>query len=229
MNPALEGVEPAPFTPETSPLEVIGWAIQTYPDLTMPSAFNLNGVVLLDFAARAGYQGKVLFVDTGYHFPETLKTRDALAARYPQLEFKTLNAHLPDTAQYLEDVEGCCAAHKVGPLNDYLEQTGPSALLNARSREQASTRAEINFVEIGQLTKGRRTRINPLAFYTREMLESYALERGLPVNPLYWDGFLSVGCWPCTRAVRPGEDARAGRWAGKGKVECGLWVGDKAV
>ena len=224
MNAASDGAELASFTPETSPLEIIGWAVQTYPDLTLPSAFNLNGVVLLDFAARAGYRGQVLFVDTGYHFPETLGTRDALAERYPQLEFVTLSANLPDTAQYLEDVDGCCAVRKVGPLNNYLEQSGPSALLNARSREQASTRAEISFVEAG-----KRTRINPLAFYTREMLEAYALEHALPVNPLYWDGFLSVGCWPCTRAVRPGEDARAGRWAGKGKVECGLWVGEKAV
>ncbi len=212
------------FTPQTHPTEIITWALETYPDLTMPSAFNLGGVVLLDLAARAGYTGKVLFVDTGYHFPETLKTRDALTQRYPQLEFVTLSANLPDTAQYLEDVDGCCAVRKVGPLNDYLEQTGPSALLNARSREQADTRAEINFVETS-----KRTRINPLAHWTREMLESYALEQKLPVNPLYWDGFLSVGCWPCTRAVRPDEDARAGRWAGKGKVECGLWVGDKAV
>jgi len=224
MNTALDSAESALFTPETSPLKVIAWAMQTYPDLTMPSAFNLNGVVLLDLAARAGYQGQVLFVDTGYHFPETLQTRDALAQRCPKFEFVTLSASLPDTAQYLEDVDGCCAARKVGPLNLYLEQTGPSALLNARSREQASTRAEISFVEAG-----KRTRINPLAHWTRDMLESYALEHALPVNPLYWDGFLSVGCWPCTRAVRPGEDARAGRWAGKGKVECGLWVGDKAV
>ncbi len=229
MNIHVGSIKLAPFTPETSPLEIIEWAIKTYPDLTLPSAFNLNGVVLLDLAARAGYRGKVLFVDTGYHFPETLKTRDALAQRYPQLEFVTLNAKLPDTAQYLEDVDGCCAVRKVGPLNDYLEQTGPSALLNARSRKQASTRAEISFVEAGQVTTGRRTRINPLAHWTREMLEAYALEHQLSVNPLYWDGFLSVGCWPCTRAVRPGEDARAGRWAGKGKVECGLWVGEKAV
>jgi len=224
MNAALDSLKPVLFSPETSPLEVITWALETYPDIAMPSAFNLNGVVLLDFAARAGYWGQVLFVDTGYHFPETLKTRDALAQRYRQLEFVTLSADLPDTAQYLEDVDGCCAARKVGPLNQYLEQTGPSALLNARSREQARTRAEIPFVEVG-----KRVRVNPLAYYTRDMLETYALERELPVNPLYWDGFLSVGCWPCTRAVRPGEDARAGRWAGKGKVECGLWVGEKAV
>ena len=110
---------------------------------------------------------------------------------------------------------------KVAPLQNYLRERGPSALLNARSRDQAATRADIPFVEDG----GSRRKINPLAFWTREMLEAYAAERDLPVNPLYADGFLSIGCWPCTRAVRPGEDARAGRWAGQGKTECGLWEG----
>lgn len=216
------------FAPDTDPLDVIGWALSTYPDLRMPSAFNLNGVVLLDLAARAGYRGEVVFVDTGYHFPETLATRDRLAVRYPQMTFVTLNAGAgPEDGQtppdlYASDPDACCAVRKVAPLQAYLREKAPSALLNARSRDQASTRADIPFVEAG----GARVKINPLAHWTRERLEAYAAEHGLPVNPLYFDGFLSVGCWTCTRAVRPGEDARAGRWAGKGKTECGLWAGD---
>lgn len=216
------------FNEGTDPLDVIGWALRTHPDLTMPSAFNLNGVVLLDLAAKAGYTGEVVFVDTGYHFPETLATRDRLAAHYPELSFVTLNAGAsPEDNQtpgdlYAADPDSCCAVRKVAPLQHYLGEKNPSALLNARSRDQASTRAEIPFVEDG----GARRKINPLAFWTREMLEAYAAEHALPVNPLYFDGFLSIGCWPCTRAVRPGEDARAGRWAGKGKTECGLWQGD---
>ena len=214
------------FAPDTAPRDVIRWALAQHPDVMMPSAFNLNGVVLLDLAYQAGYRGEVVFVDTGYHFPETLKTRDALAARYPALTFVTLHpeADAPvDT--YAEDPDGCCAARKVQPLQSYLRGRAPSALLNARSRDQATTRADIPFVETG----GPRIRVNPLAYWTREMLEAYAQEHDLPVNPLYWDGFLSVGCWPCTRAVRPGEDARAGRWAGKGKTECGLWVGENKL
>lgn len=215
------------FTAETEPLDVIRWALAAHPDLLMPSAFNLNGVVLLDLAVRAGYAGEVVFVDTGFHFPQTLATRDRLAARYPELTFVTLNAGAhPDDGQtapelYQTDPDACCAARKVQPLQAYLRQKQPSALLNARSREQASTRAEIPFVE-----KGARVKVNPLAHWTREQLEAYTKEHDLPVNPLYFDGFLSVGCWPCTRAVRPGEDARAGRWAGKGKTECGLWAGE---
>ncbi len=215
--------EPIPaFTPDSDPLEVIRWALATHPDLVMPSAFNLNGVVLIDLAVRAGYRGEVVFVDTGYHFPETLATRDRLAERYPQLRFVTLHPQegAPE-GLYASDPDACCAARKVEPLQAYLRGKAPSALLNARSRDQAATRAEIPFVE-----EGARRKVNPLAHWTRERLEAYAKAHDLPVNPLYWDGFLSVGCWPCTRAVRPGEDARAGRWAGKGKTECGLWVGE---
>ncbi|GGO27105.1 phosphoadenylyl-sulfate reductase [Deinococcus humi] len=207
---------------------LLTWAIGTHPDLLMPSAFNLNGIVLIDLAVRAGYRGQVVFVDTGYHFPETLQTRDRLAARYPQLEFVTLNAGAsPDDGRtppelYAADPDACCAARKVAPLQEYLSRRNPSALLNARSRDQAVTRAQIPFVEEG----GARIKINPLAEWTRQELEAYATAHDLPVNPLYADGFLSVGCWTCTRAVRPGEDARAGRWAGRGKTECGLWAGD---
>ncbi|ASN82907.1 phosphoadenylyl-sulfate reductase [Deinococcus ficus] len=215
------------FTPETDPLDVIRWAVAEFPGLRMPSAFNLNGVILLDLAVRAGYRGKVVFVDTGFHFPETLATRDRLAARYPELSFVTVNAgaHPDDglTAPdlYAADPDACCAARKVQPLQAYLKAHNPPALLNARSRDQASTRADIPFVE-----PGARVKVNPLAHWTRERLEAYAREHDLPVSPLYFSGFLSVGCWPCTRAVRPGEDARAGRWAGRGKTECGLWAGE---
>ena len=212
------------FNEHTHPLEVITWALGAHPDILMPSAFNLNGTVLIDLAAQAGYRGDVVFVDTGYHFPETLATRDRLAERYPELNFVTLGTNLEDDGQYVTDPDGCCAIRKVAPLQNYLKEKNPSALLNGRSRDQASTRADISFIE-----DGARRRINPLAFWTREQLEAYAKEQELPVNPLYWDGFLSIGCWPCTRAVRPGEDARAGRWAGKGKTECGLWVGEKAL
>ncbi|GGR74655.1 phosphoadenosine phosphosulfate reductase [Deinococcus seoulensis] len=218
------------FAPDTDPLDVIRWTLETHGDVLMPSAFNLNGVVLLDLAVKAGYRGEVVFVDTGYHFPETLATRDRLAARYPELTFVTLNDGATpedgqtDPALYASDPDACCAVRKVAPLQAYLRRKAPSALLNARSRDQASTRADIPFVE-----DGARVKVNPLAHWTRERLETYAREQDLPVNPLYWDGFLSVGCWTCTRAVRPGEDARAGRWAGKGKTECGLWAGENRL
>jgi phosphoadenosine phosphosulfate reductase len=200
-------------------VKVIQQALEANPDALMTSAFNLNGIVLIDLAVKAGYQGEVVFVDTGYHFNETLSTRGELEARYPNLKFVTLNSNLPLNDLYKIDTNACCAARKVAPLQSYLNDKKPSALLNARSRDQSSTRAEIPLREDG----GERVKYNPLAFWTREELEAYATQNELPVNPLYWQGYLSIGCFPCTRAVAAGEDARAGRWAGTEKLECGLW------
>ncbi len=203
----------------TQTIDAIRDALEANPDALMTSAFNLNGVVLIDLAAKAGYEGEVVFVDTGYHFNETLSTRGELETRYPNLKFITLNSNLPLDDLYKTDANACCAARKVAPLQHYLNDKKPTALLNARSREQSSTRAEIPLREDGL----DRVKYNPLAFWTREELEAYATQNELPINPLYWQGYLSIGCFPCTRAVAVGEDARAGRWAGTEKLECGLW------
>ena len=194
-------------------------ALERWPDLTMLSGFNLNGCVLLEQATRAGYRGRVVFIDTGYHFPETLQTRERLAERYSQLEFVTLSAQRPDDRAFERNADACCAARKVAPLEAYLAEARPSALLSARSREQNEYRRNLNPIE-----EGSPARVNPLLEWTRLQLETFARVNRLPVNSLYWDGFLSVGCAPCTRAVRPGEDARAGRWSGQPKTECGLWT-----
>jgi phosphoadenosine phosphosulfate reductase len=206
---------------------VIAWALASFDKLVMTSGFNLNGIVLIDMAVKAGYRGDVLFVDTGYHFKETLDTRDSLSARYPELNFITLSAKRPDDQMYAYDTDRCCALRKVAPLENFLEDLQPDAILSARSREQTESRKHLPFVD----GSAARATVNPLIHWTQEMLEAYAKEHELAVNPLYWEGFLSIGCWPCTRAVRPGEDARAGRWAGLGKTECGLWTdqGSQAV
>ena len=191
--------------------KLISWALTKYKKVIMTSGFNLNGIVLIDLAVKAGYRGQVIFIDTGYHFRETLQTRDAVAARYPELEFITLSANEPDNQMYLEDTDKCCKLRKVIPLHEYLERTLPGAVLNARSRDQAATRANLGQIDVGS----ERDSVNPLAFWHREELEQYAHENDLPINPLYYDGFLSIGCAPCTRAVRKGEDSRSGRWDGK--------------
>jgi phosphoadenosine phosphosulfate reductase len=197
---------------ESSTLEFLRDALGQHPDALMTSAFNLNGTVLLDLAARAGFVGKVVFVDTDFHFPETLQTK------YPQLEFVTLSANLPKDNLHQTDTTACCALRKVAPLKTYLEQHNPSALLNARSRDQSRTRAEIELRE----PTPNRINLNPLAFWTRPDLEQYAISHALPVNPLYWQGYRSIGCAPCTQAVTDDQDPRAGRWQGQ-KLECGLW------
>jgi phosphoadenosine phosphosulfate reductase len=219
-QPNVVNDQPENWNESTDPRDIIRWAIKTHPNLTMTSGFNLNGTVLLDLAVEAGYRGEVIFVNTGYHFQETLETRDLVQEAYPEIKLVTLTANLPDDSLFLKDTNACCFARKVAPLQNYLARKQPTALLNARSRDQANTRSEIPFIESGK----ERARINPLAYWTRETLEAYAKAKDLPVNPLYWEGFLSIGCAPCTRAVRPGEDARSGRWSGQGKTECGLWT-----
>ena len=207
---------------DTHPQAVIAWALARYHAPVMTSGFNLNGVVLIDMAVGAGYRGDVLFVDTGYHFRETLDTRDRLVARYPALNFVTISAKRPDDGLFRSNVDLCCALRKILPLQQHLAELQPDAIFSARSREQTQARQELAFLEGGE----SRVRVNPLIYWSRLRLERYARERGLPVNPLYWDGFLSIGCAPCTRAVRPGEDARSGRWPGQDKNECGLWHDD---
>lgn len=212
---------------EAKTLETVRWALETYPDLLMTSGFNLNGTVLIDLAVRAGFRGELVFIDTLSHFPETLLTRDEIAARYPEVTLITLTpeAQRPGGDLPACGATDCCTVRKVLPLRRFLEARQPSALLSARSRFQSETRAILNTVE----DAGDYVKVNPLVEWSQEDLERYARAHELPVNPLYWQGFLSIGCAPTTRAVREGEDVRAGRWAGQEKTECGLWWGDKAI
>lgn len=207
---------------EAKTLETIRWALESYPDLLMTSGFNLNGTVLIDLAVRAGFRGELVFINTLSHFPETLSTRDEIAARYP-ITLTTLTPEGTDLPGC--GAANCCDVRKVQPLRTFLEVKQPGALLSARSRFQSETRAILNTVE----DSGDYVKVNPLVEWSQEDLETYAKDHALPVNPLYWQGFLSIGCAPTTRAVREGETLRAGRWEGQDKTECGLWWGAKAV
>ena len=222
MNPpALDLLEKRVLEAKT--LETIRWVLEGYPDLLMTSGFNLNGTVLVDLAVRAGFRGELVFIDTFSHFPETLQTRDEIAARYPEITLTTLTPQasaLPACGE-----ANCCTVRKVEPLRTFLEAKKPSALLSARSRFQSETRAILNTVE----DSGDYLKVNPLVEWSQGDLETYARDYDLPVNPLYWQGYLSIGCAPTTRPVRAGESVRAGRWEGQDKTECGLWWGDKAV
>ena len=208
---------------EVQTLETICWALKIYPDLLMTSGFNLNGTVLIDLAVRAGFRGELVFIDTLSHFPETLSTRDEIAARYTEVTLTTLTPEGSDLPGC--GAANCCEVRKVLPLRKFLGARQPSALLSARSRFQSETRAILNTVE----DSGDYVKVNPLVAWSQTDLESYARAHNLPVNPLYWRGFLSIGCAPTTRAVREGEAMRAGRWEGQDKLECGLWWGDKAI
>lgn len=203
---------------QSEPSEIISWAITAFPDLVVTTGLNLSGTVLIDLASKAGYQGQVVFVDTGFHFSETLELWDRMERRYTSIRFVKLRSVEKTGELFQSDPIRCCKINKIAPLENYLSVRKPSALLNARTQESSISRRELSVVEDGD-----PIHINPLATLTRGTLERYAEMNSLEIHPLYKDGFLSMGCWPCTKAVRPGEDPRSGRFDGQGRTECGLW------
>lgn len=199
--------------------EIIEWAIKEFPDLVMTTGLNLAGTVLIDVAYKTGFKGEVILVDTGFHFPETLNFWDSLKDKYKGLTFTKLGTVDEEKDPlYLSDPISCCAINKVAPLEKYLKARHPSGLLNARTRDSAGNRGSLKVVE-----NGDPTNINPFVNLSRSNLEEYAKFNGLDFHPLYELGFLSMGCWPCTKAVRPGEDPRSGRFVGQCRTECGIW------
>mgnify|MGYP000206371784 CR=1 FL=1 len=170
----------------------------------------------------------VLFLETGYHFSETVDTRDEVARRFPV----TIVDVMPELtveeqdAQYGKDLFArdpnlCCQMRKVDPLAKAL--SGYQAWVTGARRVDSITRSEMPVISWD--AKHGLVKINPLALWDDGDVEKYQAQHDLPRNPLVAQGFLSIGCAPCTRKVAPGEDARAGRWAGQGKTECGIHVG----
>jgi phosphoadenosine phosphosulfate reductase len=164
----------------------------------------------------------VLFLDTGMLFAQTLDYRRALAATLGLTNVRDLRPAFADLATtdpradlWKTDVNACCHIRKVVPLD--LALKGFDGWITGRKRFQAATRAALPVVEAGE-----RIKINPLANWSKADLDAYATANDLPVHPLTAFGYPSIGCWPCTRAVSRGEDARSGRWAGSEKTECGI-------
>lgn len=213
---------------EVEALALVAWAWAGWKDrLAMTSAFGLSGVALCHIVARIAPQVPILFVDTGFHFPEVLETRDRIIRRYgldvrtiyPEPVPMTLSSGVEVKILPAPMTDECCAQRKVAPMRAALEALGPKVLLSARGRFQAVTRQSLELVE----WERKPMRINPLARWTQADVEGFVQAHEIPYNPMYDQGYPSVGCVPCTRAVEQGEDIRAGRWDGLGKVECGLW------
>jgi phosphoadenosine phosphosulfate reductase len=203
--------------------EVIRWAADSFGDRFAVTASMADGV-LSHVASRAVPGIKVLFLDTGYHFAETIGTRDAVAAMYDvNVETITHPLRVPEhEAEYGRlyeiDPDLCCAIRKVWPLDRALRPYDAWAS-GVRRAESAS---RVDTPVVGWDAKRRKVKINPLVAWTDEQADAYIAEHSILVNPLKQIGYTSIGCAPCTRAVAPGEDARAGRWAGSAKVECGI-------
>jgi len=192
------------------------------------SSFGAESAVLLDTIAGENQEIPVIFLETGQHFLQTLSYRTQLTKA---LGLNDVRLVTPDAGEkaaldarddlWKTDADACCDLRKVRPLAR--ATAGFDALITGRKRYQASTRAELKPFEVldGVL------RINPLADWSGEDVEAWLDARDLPRHPLVEQGYRSIGCWPCTRAVEDGEDRRAGRWSGMDKVECGIHLGKR--
>ena len=209
------------------PREIVRWAVESfYPKLTMATAFGPEGCVILHFLAEIEPKVRVFNLDTGYQFAETLELRDQIAERYG-IEVEMVR---PDTSVseyeaqhggplYGTQPDQCCHDRKIIPLRRAV--VGFDAWMSAIRAEQSSHRAGANIV--GWDAKFNLVKINPLLRWTHRDVWAFVVANKVPYNPLHDQGYPSIGCWPCTRAVVPGEgDERAGRWAGQAKTECGL-------
>lgn len=188
-------------------------------------ASNMQDAVLVDLAARVRPGVDVLFLDTGYHFVETLGTRDAVEAVYdvtivnvtPEQTVAEQDAQFGKNL-FARNPNECCGMRKVAPLSKALQ--GYSAWVTGLRRVEAPTRA--NAPLISWDAAFGLVKINPLAAWTDEDMQAYIDANGVLVNPLVFEGYPSIGCAPCTAKPEPGADARSGRWQGLGKTECGL-------
>jgi len=200
------------------------WAATTFgPELTVAS--SMGDEVLVHLVGTTIPDTDVFFLDTGYHFAETLGTRDAYAAMLPirmrtVLPLSTVTQQDADYGPKLHDrnPDQCCAMRKVEPLERAL--SGRPAWVTGMRREDAPTRTDIGVVGFDE--RRGMVKLNPIAAWTAEDVERYTREHGVFENPLRQIGFASIGCAPCTRAVAAGDDPRAGRWSGLAKTECGL-------
>ena len=250
VEPSALGVVPAPHGPgrrrspaelealareasvrfaDASADEVLAWASETFSDALAVACSMAADTVVPHLAARHRPGVDVLFLQTGYHFPETIGTRDALEATsdvtivdvWPVQtvaeQDATFGAQLHD-----RDARQCCGLRKVEPINR--ELASYEAWVTGLRREDSPLRADTPLVEWD--SAHQMVKINPIAAWTFDEVVEYAGTHGVPINLLLTEGYPSIGCAPCTRPVAPGEDPRAGRWAGLAKSECGLHVTD---
>jgi phosphoadenosine phosphosulfate reductase len=210
---------------DASPAEVIETALKTVgrENLALVSSFGTESAALLKVMADVDPAIPVVFLDTGWLFEETLAYRDTLIATLGLTDVRSikpleeaLSREDPDRELWFSDPDACCRIRKVEPLARALKPF--SAWINGRKRFQGGARAEIPVVE----DDGAKLKFNPFANVSREEIEAiYALAK-LPPHPLVASGYLSVGCMPCSSRATADEDARAGRWRGRSKTECGI-------
>jgi phosphoadenosine phosphosulfate reductase len=210
---------------DASPADIIAKALEVFgrDKLALVSSFGTESAALLKVMADVDPAIPVIFLDTGWLFEETLAYRDTLIAKLDLRDVRsikpleeTLKRDDPERDLWFSDPDACCRIRKVEPLARALKPF--SAWINGRKRFQGGLRADIPVVE----QDGARLKFNPFANVSRETIEAIYKSADLPPHPLVAKGFLSVGCMPCTSRAEAGEDARAGRWRGRAKSECGI-------
>lgn len=211
---------------DRDPRDLLAEVYQRYGhEVTLASSFGAEDVVLIDMACQVNPSPEVFCLDTGLLFDETYQLIERIQSRY-SLRFQAYRPRQTVAEQakefgealWLRDPNRCCALRKLEPLLRALD--GKTAWISGIRREQAPTRKNAQLVEWDpshQLIK-----VNPLAYWTDQMVWDYIRDHALDYNPLHDQSYPSIGCVPCTRPVKPGESARAGRWAGFDKTECGL-------
>ncbi len=203
---------------------VIAWAVEQFGPRFCVTSSMADGV-LSHLASRAAPGVDIVFLDTGLHFPQTLRVRDEVAATMPVrvLSIQPLQTvgqqdGLHGPRLFSRDPDSCCALRKVEPLERALADY--DAWAAGVRRGETAARANVREVDF-EFSRGK-VKVAPLARWTDADVAAYIERHDVPVNQLLRDGYGSVGCWPCTRRAKPGEDPRAGRWAMFDKTECGL-------
>jgi phosphoadenosine phosphosulfate reductase len=208
-----------------TPQQIIQWAVDTFwPQVALSSSFQTQSVPLLHMASLIRRDILIFFLDTGYHFWETLMFQEQLASHW-QLNVLSLyrDARWDEFARErirtlpVEDPNLCCFIHKVQPMQRALQDM--RAWITGIRRDQTAVRLNAKILE---LQDDGLLKVNPLLNWTKDDIKRYSKEHRLPAHPLFQSGYRSIGCSPCTVAISLNDDERAGRWAGRGKVECGL-------
>lgn len=214
---------------DQSPETILRWAVDAFfPRLTMATAFGAEGCVLLAMLAQIepnGREVRVFNLETGYQFRETLELRERIRERYGITVEYVRASESPEQMEarhggplYATSPAECCRIRKVEPLRKAV--IGSRAWISAIRKDQTADRSRASVVEWDE--KFGLVKVNPLLNWTREDVWLYVHVNEVPYNPLHDQGFPSIGCWPCTRPVLPGEDDRAGRWSNTARRECGL-------
>ncbi len=210
---------------ELAPAEhIIEWAVATFGDRFCITS-SMGDAVLAHLAAKVAPGIDVVFLDTGYHFVETIGTRDAVEATMPVnlLTITPVQSVAEQDAAYGEDLyktdpDLCCQLRKVQPLTDALAEYDAWAT----GLRRAETHNRVIAPVVGWDARKGKVKVSPLARWSDDDVQRYITQHGVLVNPLVYDGYPSIGCAPCTRRVAPGDDPRSGRWAGTNKTECGI-------